>query len=58
MPSQHTAGWGSTTSTSSITASPYGWSTNDRSSSLVKNEDDGVIHSFRSDDCSYNKEDG
>ena len=49
MLSQHTSGWVSTTSTSNTNTSIPGWSTNYHSSSLVKNDNDGVISSVRND---------
>ena len=48
---------GATTSTSGIHISTSGWSTNDRTSILVTNEDVGVVTSFRSDNGCYSKED-
>ena len=47
--SQHTPGWGSTTSTLCLTASSSGWSTNEQSSSLVTNEDASAVTSVRSE---------
>ena len=53
MPSQYTTIWWSTTSTSSSNDSPSAQSTNDCSSSLVTNEDDGTINSVRIDNQCY-----
>ena len=46
--SQHTTGWGSTFYTPCLTIAASGWSTNDRSSSLVTNEDVSAAISVRS----------
>ena len=48
---------GSTTSTSGISDSPSAQYTNDHSSSLVTNEDDGAINSVKIDNQCYEKKD-
>ena len=58
MSIQHTIGWGSTTSTSGLSASTSGWSTNDWSSSLVTNEDVSAVIIVRGDNSYTSKVDG